>query len=161
MEEKNRELVSFFPLPSFYKFKSNSEDRYLAHSSPPLHTGLVNYPAPSRRGEKIVKFLVSQDINRAGICSQIANHHDGQSKEWTGALSYRTTGNKLTASLSANRPARSPSQPARTHFWWVPAALSKLGSSYRAVEAQGKYMLFLIHGSYFLREFKIIRWGLH
>jgi hypothetical protein len=80
-EEKNRELVSFFPLPSFYKFKSNSEDRYLAHSSPPLHTGLVNYPAPSRRGEKIVKFLVSQDINRAGICSQIANHHDGKSKE--------------------------------------------------------------------------------
>lgn len=45
---ENRELVSFFPLPPLYEFKSNSEDRYLAHSSPPLHTGLVNYPAPSR-----------------------------------------------------------------------------------------------------------------
>lgn len=29
---------------------------YLAHSFPPLHTGLVNYPAPIRRGREIQIF---------------------------------------------------------------------------------------------------------
>lgn len=48
---------------------------YLAHSFPPLHTGLVNYPAPIGRGEKITDFQFPK-VLRGQKCLKITKNCD-------------------------------------------------------------------------------------
>lgn len=108
--EKENWLV-FFLLPSFYKFESNSEDRYLARSSPPLHTGLVNYPTPSRTGEKIVSFQFPKLLTRAGIYvlrSQVIMMEKSQRIIWNFALQNHKAYTQCTSLLPVLAHACSP-----------------------------------------------------
>lgn len=67
---------------------------YLAHSFPPLHTVLVNYPAPIRRGRENYTFSVSQVISKGR--NMFENHKVTVMQKCppklTGVLDYGSTG---------------------------------------------------------------------
>lgn len=67
---------------------------YLAHSFPPLHTGLVNYPAPIRRGrKKITDFQFPKLFTRAEIVLKSQSNCDGNDpKKLTGVLRLQKQG---------------------------------------------------------------------
>lgn len=83
---------------------------YLAHSSPPLHTGLVNYPAPIRRGRQNYKFSVSRVISKGR--RRFLSNCDGNEPP------------KINWGLGIQKCEKGP----RESIWWVftPASLEVL-----------------------------------
>lgn len=152
-ERKRIGQFSFCFLPFINLKAIQKTGRYLARSSPPLHTGLVNYPTPSRTGRENCKFSVSQVINQGrNICSQSTSNHDG--KESKNDLELCTTEpqgtHSVDLSVACARPCLFPS--------FQLFALSVPHCQGRKQIA--RYFLYT-HASYFLHEFKAIRQGLH